>query len=72
MTGGEPARSGPGATPSTCVRCHVPLGEVRHVGWDPRGPVCENCWALDVDTKEQARWEKDLEEHLAFLREWEG
>lgn len=35
-----------------------PLGNRYHVGWEPAGPVCDDCWLKDADEMENARWEE--------------
>lgn len=55
-----------------CARCHGPLGNAYHTGWDPAGVICENCWYTDAeqDLARQYReeWERDQKE----LRECGG
>lgn len=33
--------------PETCARGNHPIGRTRYVGWDDRGPICEDCWMAD-------------------------
>ena len=39
--------------PAPCIRC----GKVglHHIGWDPKGPVCKDCWIAEVDDFENER-----------------
>jgi hypothetical protein len=32
----------------TCVRCGGDFWEGRHTNWDPKGPICSDCWFQDA------------------------
>lgn len=68
MTGEAPALSGPEAPP-LCARGDHPLGSRYHVGWDPKGPICDDCWYEDAQQREDVRMNEVWEDHYRFLRE---
>jgi hypothetical protein len=50
-------------TAPRCVECGTEdFFEGRHVGWDPKGPLCADCWLVHAqEWIDQQRQEEDRE-----------
>lgn len=55
-----------------CSRGEHPLGNYYHVGWDPKGPICNECWYAEVDQAERARQAEEWAEFYEQMKECQG
>lgn len=58
-------------TDRRCVRCREPSNELNW-NWDPRGPICLNCWLEDADRRIQEQREVEEQAERDYWKECEG
>jgi hypothetical protein len=71
MTGAGPAPVDQGIRLCSRLPPH-PLGDRPQFNWDPRGPICFNCWEIEVGIQSRKEWLEMVAEHERDLRKIDG